>query len=120
MMKMKNLLLILLLGATPGMSGDDNGIIGELTENGVSVIYNFVNELPGKSILEEFPILVVVKWEYDGSDYNGMPNKSIQEKLYQLDDELDEIAELGAGYRAYSRTGNNIREYVYYTVDKPI
>ena len=101
------------------MNAEENGIIGKMIEKGMPVIYSFDNYLPEQSVIDDFPTLVVIKWEYDGSENNGMPSKKEQIKIYKLEDALNELANEDISFRAYARTGNNLREFVYYTVDQP-
>jgi len=101
------------------VSAEDKGIIGKITEQGKPVIYSFENYLPEANTIEDFPTLVVIKWEYDGSKNNGMPTKAAQELIYKLEDALNSISDDEGSFRAYARTGNNLREFVYYTIDQP-
>ena len=101
------------------MSAEDQGIIGKVIEQGKPVIYSFDNYLPETTTIEDFPTLVVIKWGYDGSKNNGMPTKAEQELIYKLEDVLNDIADDKGSFRAYARTGNNLREFVYYTIDQP-
>lgn len=117
---MRHWLFILIFGVIGIVSAEENGIIGKIMEKGMPVIYSFDNYLPEKSVIEDFPTLVVIKWEYDGSENNGMPTKEEQTKIYKLEEALNELADSGASFRAYARTGNNLREFVHYTVDQPV
>ena len=48
----------------------EKGIIGKYIENDFPVIVRFINELPGKKVLDKFPLLVVVSWKYNGEKNN--------------------------------------------------
>ena len=94
---------------------EEKGIIGRYIEDGFPVIMKFVNELPEKQIMEKLPYLVVVSWEYDGKKNNGMPEKKINQKMIILEDAIDKsMAKTDIFTHAYSRTGNNLKEFVYY------
>ncbi|SIN86602.1 MULTISPECIES: DUF695 domain-containing protein [Pseudoalteromonas] len=60
------------------MSAEEQGIIGKVIEQGKPVIYSFDNYLPETSTIEDFPILVVLKWEYEGGKNNSMPTEPEQ------------------------------------------
>ncbi len=115
---MKHIFLFILLGVISSVSAEERGIIGKVIEQGKPVIYSLDNYLPETSIIEDFPTLVVLKWEYDGSKNNGMPTESEQELIFKLEDALNDIADDNGSFRAYARTGNNLREFVYYTIDQ--
>jgi len=110
--------LILILGLIDFMSvnaKEPKGVIGEVYINGFPIIYKFVNEFPHEDLRSKYPRLVVVSWEYDGSRKNGMPENSVNEKMMQLEDALEEgIENLGISTHVYSRTGNNLKEFVYH------
>jgi len=94
---------------------EEKGIIGRYIEDGFPVIMKFVNELPEKQIMGKLPFLVVVSWEYDGKKNNGMPEKKINQKMIILEDAIDKSMEKTDIFtHAYSRTGNNLKEFVYY------
>lgn len=95
---------------------ENKGIIGRYYENELPVIMKFVNELPENKIIKTLPFLTVVSWKYDGSDNNGMPLKEINDKMINLEDALDASIESSSLFRhVYSRTGNNLKEFVYYS-----
>ena len=94
---------------------EEKGVIGEYTEDGFPVIMKFVNELPAKQIMNKFPFLVVVSWKYDGKERNGMPEKAVNERMIILEDAIeDSMKSSNIFTHAYSRTGNNLKEFVYY------
>lgn len=100
-------------------SSEELGIIGKMNEDGNTVIYSLDNYIPEQDIVDDYPTLVVIKWEFDGSENAGMPSKELQEEMYLANDLFNELVESGASFRAYARTGNNFREYVYYCIDQP-
>jgi len=95
---------------------EEKGIIGRAYENGLPVIYKFVNELPHDSVRSNLPWLTVISWKYDGKSNNGMPLNDENESMILLEDAIEDHIENDLTLRhAYSRTGNNIKELVYYT-----
>lgn len=98
---------------------DEKGIIGRYYEKDMPVIMKFVNELPEKSIIEKYPMLTVVSWKYDGSSNNGMPEKDINERMIMLEDAIEKSSVSTKLFKhAYSRTGNNLKELVYYSTSQ--
>jgi len=95
---------------------EKKGIIGRYYENGLPVIMRFVDELPDNTIIEKLPFLTVLSWKYDGNKNNGMPQKDINERMIALENVLEEnIKTSDIFVHAYSRTGNNLKELVYYS-----
>lgn len=98
---------------------DESGIIGRAYEDGMPVIYKFVNELPEDKIRSSLTWLTVISWEYDGSPNNGMPLHNDNQAMIALEDAIEEL--IGNGHllrHAYSRTGNNLKELCYYINDQ--
>ena len=94
---------------------DRKGIIGRYYENDLPVILSFLNEWPDKAVRTKFPLLVVIAWEYEGSAHNGMPPREINDQLIALENALEEhFAQGNLSRHAYNRTGNNLKEFVYY------
>ena len=92
------------------------GVIGRYYENELPVILKFINELPDKKTMEKLPFLTVVSWKYDGIKNNGMPPKGINKKMIVLENAIEKSMDISDFFtHAYSRTGNNLKELVYYT-----
>jgi hypothetical protein len=95
---------------------EQKGTIGRYYANDLPVIVKFVNELPNEKLMNKLPFLTVVSWKYNGSKNNGMPSKKINERMIILEEALHNSMEKTDIFtHAYSRTGNNLKELVYYT-----
>lgn len=98
---------------------EEKGIIGRVYEDGSPVIYKFVNELPDKSLMAKLTWLTVISWKYDGSSNNGMPLEDENQRMITLEDAIEDHIETDDVLRhVYSRTGNGLKELVYYTHDQ--
>ena len=98
---------------------EPQGVIGRVRENGLPVIYKFVNQMPEPASRAPLPWLTVIAWTYDGDDNNGMPGDADNQAMVQLEDVIEEQLDDGRRLRhAYSRTGNNLKELVYYSADR--
>lgn len=121
MKNFKNLLLavLVLLTTTSSNAEEAKGVIGRMYEDGLPVIYKFVNEMPSKSIREQLTWLTVISWKYDGVSNNGMPKKEENQRMIKLEDTIEDYIENDKILRhVYSRTGNNLKELVYYIHDR--
>jgi len=115
---LRHILFALILGVTTNVSAESEGIVGKVVENGKTILYAFDNYLPTEDVIGRFPALVVISWHYEGEANKGMPTPSDLELIYGFESVLDDLAEQGSGFRAYTKTGNNVREFVYYTVSQ--
>lgn len=121
---MKKRFVTILIGAIFLMNAHSNanerkGIIGKVYENGLPVIYKLVNEMPQSSIIKSLPWLTVIAWKYDGTSNNGMPPKNENQQMIILEDTIENKIENDKVLRhAYSRTGNNLKGFVYYIHDQ--
>ena len=85
------------------------GIIAEYYENDLPVVVKFDNVKHDTTITNRLPWFTVISWKYDGSVHNGFPPVTIITRMFQLAHVLDSICK-----NAYTRTGNNLKEYNYY------
>jgi hypothetical protein len=94
----------------------EKGVIGKYYENELPVIMKFVNELPENKIMSKLPFLTVISWKYDGSENNGMPLEEINQRMIILEDAIENSMLSSKIFtHVYSRTGNNLKEFTYYT-----
>ena len=95
------------------------GIIGRDYEDGAPVIYKFVNEMPAEEIRKQLTWLTVISWKYDGSSNNRLPSEAENQRMIILEDVIENnIEKEGFLRHVYSRTGNNLKELVYYINDQ--
>ena len=93
--------------------------IGRAVINHLPVVYKFVNKAPTDAERKALPLLAVIYWEYDGGDNNGMPPKAINDRMIALEDALESQVEKAEVCKfAYSRTGDNLKEIIYYIRDQ--
>ncbi|OZG72797.1 hypothetical protein BTA51_14110 [Hahella sp. CCB-MM4] len=98
---------------------EGKGVIGRAYEDGAPVIYRFVNEVPEEAVRSNLTWLTVISWKYDGSTNNGMPQSDENQRMITLEDAIeDHIESDGVLRHVYSRTGNNLKELVYYINDR--
>lgn len=94
------------------------GIIGRMKEDGLPVIYRFVDELPSQATRERFHWLAAISWKYDRSVRNGMPPESTNKQMIALEQVIGELEDVALCRHAYNRTGNGLKELVYYISDR--
>lgn len=95
------------------------GIIGRCYENGLPVIMKFVNELPEKKVMSKLTFLTVVSWKYDGTENNGMPLTEVNNRMIVLEDAIENsMNSTNLFTHVYSRTGNNLKEFTYYSMSQ--
>jgi len=97
----------------------NSGIIGQYLENELPVIVKFENLFPVQNVRAKLPILTVISWKYNGSENNGMPQQSIKEKMILLETTIENSLNNKKIFKhAYSRTGNSLKELVYYSTSQ--
>ena len=98
---------------------EEKGLIGRVYEEGAPVIYKLINQLPDDTVRSKLTWLTVISWKYDGSSSNGMPSNDENQKMITLEDTIEDHIENDEFLQhAYSRTGNNLKELVYYINDR--
>lgn len=103
------------------VDSQEKGIIGTYQEDGFPVVLKFVNELPDQELRQQYGWLTVISWKYDGSERNGMPPEETNEQMIALEHAIDESIQMkGLFKHAYSRTGNDLKELVYYISDRDV
>lgn len=115
---MNALAVAILLVAMSGVV-QEKGIIGEFKEDGRPVVMKFVGELPTAEIRGKYRWLTVISWKYDGSKQNGMPDADELDRMKRLERTIEsELVDRGLCLHAYSRTGNDLKELIYYIIDR--
>jgi len=114
------LTIIFLLGIimTAAAEPEEKGIIGRVMIDGYPVIYKLVDEPPSDDARAKHPWLTVIAWQYDGSENNGMPDDALLEQMDLLERRLEKLIDDGQSVHAYSRTGKDLKELVYYIRDR--
>jgi|SRR5712691_2134935 len=98
------------------MARHDRWAIAHAEEDGVPMLFRYRNDLPVKDTAQ-FPLLVSILWEYDGSGSTGMPNNEVLAQMERFEDAVDPIDDSGAAFLMVVVTGNNRREWIWYTGD---
>jgi hypothetical protein len=103
----------------PKKPDEEKGVIGEYYEGDLPVIVKFINEFPEDSMIRKYPTIIVVSWKYDGKKNNGMPLKEINARMILLEKAIGRISDSSMQFcHAYSRTGNSLKELVYYAASQ--
>lgn len=93
----------------------DNWVVLERSGTGRPEIVLVRREVPGPTVRDRFPVLLLVQWGYD-SLRSGMPTEQEIERGRELYSALDRIIGSGGIY-AMSRTGDGGRSIYYYVSD---
>lgn len=115
---LKSSLILLIAGLlllSAPVEAEETGIIARYYEDELPVVLAFVNEFPDQSVRSKYSWLTVISWKYDGNENNGMPLDEVNQAMIRLEKTIeDKIEPEGYCLHAYSRTGNNLKELVYY------
>ena len=109
-----------LMSATAAATEPSNVLFARTYEDGRPVLYKaLIDKLPAAAAREKLPWLTIIEWPYDGSENNGMPPESEILRMATLEDAIStQLEREGFLRHAYSRTGNDLKEFVYYINDR--
>src|SRR5438270_10907530 len=99
------------------MSRDDRWAVAEAEEDGMPLLFRHRQNLPVKNS-EQFPYLISILWVYDRKRQSGMPDDETLAQMDRVEDALDPIDQSGDAFLMVAVTGNNRREWIWYTDDK--
>ena len=99
-------------------SSEPRGRIVRTEKDGKPILWTYVPEMPCEDERLVCPWLAVLRWQYDGSDNNGMPDEEANRGMLAIDDALGTIEQPKYCTEAYRRVGNNLREFVLYIADQ--
>lgn len=95
------------------------GVIGHVEVNGFPVLYRYIDQEPTPQKRAELPWLTVIAWAYDGSSRNGMPPEDVNARIVDLEERMEAGVEAeGLCEHAVSKTGNGLKELIYYVHDR--
>ncbi len=101
------------------MADQEKGIIARAYEDDFPVILKIVDDVPPESVRRQFKWLTVISWKYDGSSRNGMPEDPTNQRMIALEDVIrQELESKALCKHAYSKTGNSLKQLVYYVADQ--
>ena len=99
-------------------SSEKRGRIVKTLKDGMPILWTYVPVMPTEDAKPATPWLTVVRWEYDGSENNGMPRPEENQRMLELEAALDKIVRPEFCVEAYRRVGAGLREFVYYIADR--
>lgn len=92
------------------------GYVGHYFKNGLPVTIDRINQLPSTEVRAQFPFLSIISWPYDGTGNKGMPSEEERQRMLALEEAIETAMEKNPMFiHAYSRTGNHLKELVYYS-----
>jgi hypothetical protein len=95
-----------------------SGRIVQTWKDGQRILWTYVPELPAQDAQHALPWLTVLRWEYNGSDSEGMPTADENQHMLMLDVALGKIERPGFCVEGYRRIGAGLREFVFYIADR--
>ncbi|HEY8132536.1 MAG TPA: DUF695 domain-containing protein [Thermoanaerobaculia bacterium] len=98
------------------MPQQDRWAIAHAEEDGMPILFRYRNQAPVKDTTQ-FPFLVSILWIYEGDADTGMPGNEVLREMERFEDALDSIDDSSAGFLMVAVTGNDRREWIWYTSD---
>ena|SRR5438094_6333980 len=99
------------------MFEDDRWAVAQAEEDGLPLLFRYRQNVPVKDTTR-FPYLISILWNYDGNKEGGMPDDATLAEMDRVEDALDPIDQSGEAFLMVAVTGNNRREWIWYTDDK--
>ena len=99
------------------MAQDDQWAILEAEEDGAPLLFRFRAKIPVADTTA-FPYLISIIWTYDGKRNEGMPDDGTLAMMDRVEDSLDWVDNSGQAFLMVAVTGNNRREWIWYTSDR--
>ena len=99
-------------------SSEPRGRIVRTEKEGKPILWTYVPEMPSEDERLACPWLTVLRWQYDGSGNNGMPDEETNRGMLSIDDALGTMERPKYCTEVYRRVGNGIREFVLYIADQ--
>jgi len=113
------LLHLILIMSTPNSAARSTPwVILKGEADGLPIIIKVMEDFPPENVRERFGWLAVISWRYDASENNGMPVPAVNDQMIQLEHAIDTIQENELCVQVYSKTGNGLKELVYYIGDR--
>lgn len=82
-------------------------------DQGTAIIYRYVKEFPRDFLRSHQPDRIIVVWRYKGE--KGMPSVAERTSMDDLEDALAPLEKDGFATLALVSTGDNLKEWTYYT-----
>ena len=106
---------LLLLAGTPSYASDSpSWLLLKYEYEGYPVVMKVMEELPPEPVRERYGMLIVISWNYDRTENNGMPLPAVNNQMIALEDATDSLEDDGLSLQVYTKTGNGLKELVYY------
>jgi len=96
------------------MAQHDQWAMLEAEEDGAPLLFRFRSSIPVRDT-NEFPFLISILWIFDGDRNGGMPDDKTLAMMDRVEDALDAVDNSGAAFLMVVVTGNNRREWIWYT-----
>jgi hypothetical protein len=80
---------------------------------GTAIIYRYVKEFSPGFVRNQQPDRIIIVWRYQGE--KGMPSLEERERMDDFEDALLPLQEAGFSTLALVSTGNDLKEWTYYT-----
>lgn len=111
--------MLIFIMSTPNSAADSSSwLLLKYRHEGYPVVMKVIKELPPGSVRDRFRWLTVISWRYERTENNGMPLPAVNSQMVDLEHAIDDIQEDDLCVQVYSKTGNGLKELVYYINDR--
>ena len=107
------LFLSLLVMSTPSNAQVWATAISKNKSKETAIVYRYVKEFEKGFVRAQQPVRIIVTWKYFGE--KGMPSVGERQRMDELEDALIPLQENGFSKLALVSTGDNLKEWTYYS-----
>ena len=81
--------------------------------DGRAIVFRYIKEFRDGFVRTTQPDRIIIVWRYDGE--KGMPSQEERQRMDELEDSLAPVIENEFSSLVFVSTGDNLREWTYYT-----
>jgi Family of unknown function (DUF695) len=96
------------------MAGDDTWVIASTEEEGLRVLFRYRAMVPPGIAPSDYPHLINIYWQFDGSATAGMPASNVADRMSDFENLLEPIEGPRLGFLMLAITGNSRKEWIWY------
>ena len=96
----------------------ESGLVVETRSGTLPILWTYFPSMPAEEVRLAAPWLTVVRWGYDGTNNNGMPNAEDNRHMLEFETVCGRMEDQEVCIDAYRRIGAGLREFVFYIADQ--
>ncbi|WP_193164528.1 DUF695 domain-containing protein [Microbulbifer hainanensis] len=96
---------------------EDKWSVASGEKGGARIIYRYRSSIAENVVKNDYSTMIVISWDFDGSNSNGLPYGEINDRQQLLEGQLDWLDDPEYSYLTQVVTGNGRKEWLWYVKD---